>query len=70
MNIHIKTEGGTAVRAYFGFSYACKKCGHTNEVVRLNPFNNPYITIEANEPQRGLMCHKCDDVESFQLELG
>jgi RNase P subunit RPR2 len=69
MNIHVKTESGTATRTFLGFSYTCRKCGHVNDAIRLNPFNNPFITLEENESQHELICHKCDDVEKFAVEI-
>jgi hypothetical protein len=40
-----------------------------NDAIRLNPFNNPFITLEENESQHELICHKCDDVEKFAVEI-
>ena len=72
MNIHVKTESGTDVGAFLGFNYKCKKCGYINKAMRLNRFMNPFITIETDDPQHEpheLICHKCDDVEKFTVEL-
>lgn len=69
MNIHIKTESGTDAGAFLGFKYACKKCGYINEAIRLNPFHNSFITLKEDESQHELMCHKCDDIERFTVEL-
>ena len=69
MNIHIKAEGQTHPSAFLGFTYSCKKCGHMNESIRLNPFNNSFITLTINETQHEMLCHKCDDVEKFTVQI-
>jgi hypothetical protein len=69
VNIHIKTESGTDAGAFLGFRYTCKKCGYINEAIRLNKFHNRFITLKADETQHELICHKCDDVEKFAVEI-
>ena len=69
MNLHITAESGTHTIAFLEFKYLCKKCGHINEATRLNPFNNAFITLNVNEPQYEMICHKCEDVEKFTMRL-
>ena len=69
----VETETGepvpTRLQLQLQFFYECPDCGYHNELIRLNGYDRPFITLKEVEPFE-ILCHKCEHKIAMRLRVG